>query len=98
MSNCHDLFIKFHDDEIYLKSDKKESLRTSRNALRDKIKKYFSEELDVKKPKFYGQGSYMMNTTVTPIDGEYDIDDGIYLEHLKDTDEGDWPTPSTVHS
>ncbi len=23
MSNCHDLFIKFHDDEIYLKSDKK---------------------------------------------------------------------------
>ncbi len=55
--------------------------------MRDKIKKYFSEELDVKKPKFYGQGSYMMNTTVTPIDGEYDIDDGIYLEHLKDTDE-----------
>ncbi|MFD1954103.1 CBASS cGAMP synthase [Paenibacillus thailandensis] len=98
MSNCHDLFIKFHDDEIYLKSDKKESLRKSRNALRDKIKKYFSEELDVKKPKFYGQGSYMMNTTVTPIDGEYDIDDGIYLEHLKDSDEGDWPTPSTVHS
>lgn len=26
MSNCHDLFIKFHDDEIYLKSDKKKKV------------------------------------------------------------------------
>lgn len=24
-----------------------------------------------------------MNTMVNPIEGEYDIDDGIYIEHLK---------------
>ncbi|SFM54264.1 hypothetical protein SAMN03159341_1463 [Paenibacillus sp. 1_12] len=56
------------------------------------------EELGLAEPKFYGQGFYMMNTTVTPIDGEYEIDDGIYLEHLKDTDEKDWATPVTVHN
>ncbi|MDQ0897500.1 CBASS cGAMP synthase [Paenibacillus sp. V4I7] len=97
MSNCHDLFTNFHN-EIYLDSTQKESLRTSRNEIRKKIKKYFKEELGLAEPKFYGQGSYMMNTTVTPIDGEYDVDDGIYLEHLKDMEEKDWATPATVHS
>ncbi|MFF0830671.1 cyclic GMP-AMP synthase DncV-like nucleotidyltransferase [Brevibacillus sp. NPDC003359] len=96
MSNCHDLFTTFHN-EIYLDSSKKESLRTSRNAIRNKIKKYFKDDLKVKEPKFYGQGSYMMNTTVTPIDGEYDIDDGLYLEHLTDVAEEEWPKTATVH-
>lgn len=97
MSNCHDLFTEFHE-KIYLTAEKKKSLRTSRNAIRDKIKKYFKDELGLTEPKFYGQGSYMMNTTVVPIDGEFDIDDGVYLEHLKNEDEEDWATPSTVHN
>lgn len=96
MSSCHDLFTIFHN-KIYLKPIKKASLRTSRDAIRKKVKRYFKEELELKEPKFYGQGSYMMNTTVTPIDGEYDIDDGIYLEHLTDVDEEDWPKAATVH-
>lgn len=97
MSDCHDLFTDFHK-KIYLSSDKKDSLRTSRNALRTKIKKYFKETLELTEPKFYGQGSYMMNTTIKPIDEEYDIDDGIYLQHLKGVDEEEWVTPSTVHT
>lgn len=97
MSNCNDLFTTFHG-KIYLDSEKKKSLRTSRDAIRTKIRKHFKDELGVSEPKFYGQGSYMMNTTVVPLDGEYDVDDGVYLEHLKDTDEEDWVTPATVHS
>jgi hypothetical protein len=97
MSNCHNLFTSFHE-KIYLHPDKKKSLRASRGAIRSKIKKYFKDELGLAEPKFYGQGSYMMNTMVTPIDGEYDIDDGIYLDHLNDADEEDWATPTTVHS
>ncbi|KRE48383.1 CBASS cGAMP synthase [Paenibacillus sp. Soil724D2] len=97
MANCNDLFTTFHE-KIYLSSDKKESLRTSRNAIRTKIRKYFKDELGVSEPKFYGQGSYMMNTTIVPLDGEYDVDDGVYLEHLKETDEEDWATPSEVHN
>ncbi|MEK5177816.1 cyclic GMP-AMP synthase DncV-like nucleotidyltransferase [Paenibacillus odorifer] len=97
MSNCNDLFASFHD-EIYLHSEKKESLRTSRNSIRKKIKKYFKETLGLTEPKFYGQGSYMMNTMVNPIEGEYDIDDGIYIEHLKKEDEENWDTPIKVHN
>lgn len=97
MANCHDLITTFHN-EIYLDSEKKESLRTSRNAIRTKIRNYFKNELKISEPKFYGQGSYMMNTTIIPIDGEYDIDDGIYLDHLKNEEEENWPTPSKVHS
>ena len=98
MAECHDLFIKF-DKKVTLDPEKKGDLRKSRNALRDKIKNYFSETLKVKHPSFYGQGSYMMNTSVNPLaGGEYDIDDGIYLEHMKELDEKDWKTPATVHN
>lgn len=97
MAQCNDLFLEF-DEEIKLKSGKKASLRTSRNTLRSKIKSHFKDELKIKAPKFWGQGSYMMNTTLKPIEGEYDIDDGVYLEHLVDEKEKDWPTPRTVHS
>lgn len=96
VADCQDLFMTFHG-KIHLGSEQKERLRTSRNALRDKIKKHFAEELEVSEPSFYGQGSYMMNTGVNPQDGEYDIDDGIYLNHLKDVEEEEWPTPGTVH-
>lgn len=97
MANCHDLFLNFNDN-ITLDSEKKSSLRTSRNAIRDDIKKYFDEDLNVTMPKFWGQGSYMMNTIIKPLEGEYDIDDGVYLEHLSEDNESDWPTVGTVHT
>lgn len=97
MAQCNDLFLKF-DEEIRLKPDKKQTLRTSRNAIRTKIKNYFKDTLKVSQPSFWGQGSYMMNTTIKPIDGEFDIDDGIYLIHLADKEEEDWPAASTVHN
>lgn len=97
MAKCHDLFLKFNDN-ITLDSGKKSALRTSRNAIRNDIKDYFDETLKVTKPKFWGQGSYMMKTIIKPIEGEYDIDDGVYLEHLSETDESEWPSASTVHN
>jgi hypothetical protein len=38
-----------------------------------------------------------MGTTVNLIDGEYDIDDGVYLQHLDNQDDSEWPTAATVH-
>jgi len=96
MADCHDLFEKYNS-EISLDSDKKEYLRTSRDAIRDKIRKYFKETKEVTAPKFKGQGSYMLSTTVNPLDGEYDIDDGVYLQHLE-ADDSKWPTPATMHN
>ena len=38
-----------------------------------------------------------MGTMVNPLNGEFDIDDGVYLQHLDTNDKSDWPTPETVH-
>ena len=97
MANLHKEFGTFHD-RIALTSGKKESLRKSRNAIRDRIRKHFRENIKVELPKFRGQGSYAMGTTVNPLDGEFDIDDGVYLQHLDKNDDSEWPTPETVHS
>ena len=87
---------KFHET-IALTSGKKESLRKSRDAIRERIRKYFRDTLKVLVPKFQGQGSYSMHTMINPIDGEFDIDDGVYLQHLDMYDIDQWPTPATVH-
>ena len=97
MAECNDLFLRFND-EIKLSSEKKKSLCKSRNAIGKDIQKYFDEILKVTKPKFWGQGSYMMNTIINPIDGEYDIDSGVYLMHFSGVEEEGWPATSTVHN
>jgi len=96
MADMQTEFKTFHD-QIALTSGKKASLRTARNALREKIRKYFRDVLKLNIPKFNGQGSYAMGTIVNPVNGEFDIDDGVYLQHLDTSDKRDWPTPETVH-
>jgi hypothetical protein len=95
MADCHDLFGKFHE-KVAVSSARKAQLRTSRNATRERIKRHFSEVMKVSPPTFDGQGSYSMNTLVNPIDRRYDIDDGVYLQHLG-ADRSAWPTTATVH-
>jgi len=79
MANCHKLFIEFNN-LIALSPKRKKTLRTSRNAVRERIRKYFHDKQNGFVPKFHGQGSFMMNTIIEPIDGEFDIDDGIYFK------------------
>ncbi len=97
MSDLKSEFKTFHD-RIVLTPGKKEALRKGRKAIRDRIRNYFREELKVKLPKFQGQGSFVMETTVNPLDGEFDIDDGVYLQHLDEKDDSKWPKPETVHN
>ncbi len=88
-------FKNFHG-EIDLDSKTKEQLRGSRNTLREKIKKEFKERTQ---PKFFMQGSFHMRTTIKPINGEYDLDDGIYLQNIDTSkDIKDWISTQTVHS
>jgi len=89
-------FKTFHD-VIALASGKKVLLRTARNALRDRIRRHFRDVLKLNIPKFHSQGSYAMGTIVNPLNGEFDIDDGVYLQHLDTGDKSNWPTPETVH-
>ena len=81
-------FVKF-DSEIKLNKARKENLKKSRKNIRKQIKKWFKENKpDELQPKFYGQGSFEMNTITNPIveydeDGnvirKYDLDYGIYF-------------------
>lgn len=96
MADLHSEFTTFHD-RVALTSGKKEFLRKSRDAIRERIRKYFRENLKVESPRFRGQGSYAMGTIVNPLDGEFDIDDGVYPKHLNENDDSEWPTPETVH-
>jgi len=83
MADCHNLFQRYHDT-IKLSVSKKEFLKKGKNALRNRIKNYFKNTLKVKSPKFWSQGSYALRTIVNPIDGEYDIDDGVYLQNIEE--------------
>lgn len=97
MANTHTLFQSFCSD-ITLSTSKSQSLKTSRNALRSDIKSWFSDE-EKKQPSFCWQGSYSMKTLTNPLSGgEYDLDDGIYINGYENTDTENWPAPSTVHS
>lgn len=95
MADCHDLFLEYLE-VIRLGSDKRKSLRTSRNANRDRIREHFEDKLKREIPLFHGQGSYPMHTIITPEDYDYDLDDGIYLQGLG-TDVDKWPAATTVH-
>ncbi|MCK5609050.1 hypothetical protein KAR91_44660 [Candidatus Pacearchaeota archaeon] len=96
MANCHDQFLKYHETIILSKS-KIEDLRQARNAIRDRIENDFTDNDRCPVPEFAIQGSYAMGTIINPLDGEYDIDDGVYLKHLDTDDNDNWPTPDTVH-
>ncbi len=82
MANLNYSFLKFCD-KVRLSKSKKDNLITSREANRDRIKKYFQDILKEKIPQFFQQGSFSFKTTVNPIDGDYDVDDGVYLQNLE---------------
>jgi hypothetical protein len=104
MANTHNLFRSFNST-IRLNEDKRKGLIKSRNALRDKIKKYFLDEKPNEiQPKFGGQGSFSMDTAINPIvrydDGKqllfYDLDYGIYfIGNEKPTER---KTPQSYHT
>lgn len=97
MPDLNNLFLKFND-KITLSTTKKENLKTGRNALRKKIKDNFKDN-NRKTPKFCGQGSFMMRSTVNPLaNKEYDIDDGIYLQGYSDKEQTEWPSTTSVHN
>ena len=85
MANNHEQFKAFHDS-IKATATRRNTLKKNRDALRDKIKKYFKENhSNYIQPTFFWQGSYAMHTLLNPIKdedglGAYDLDDGIYFK------------------
>lgn len=93
MADLHETFTEFNGI-IALSTTKKNELRTSRNAIRKDIETYFDNNRDKHKVKFKGQGSFAMNTTILPNNGEYDVDDGVYIFGKEE----DKPTTVTAHN
>jgi hypothetical protein len=93
MADLNETFIEFNDI-IKLSVTRKNELRKSRNAVREDIIGYFNKNRDLHKVKFKGQGSFSMNTSILPLSGEYDVDDGVYIFGK----EVDKPTTSIAHS
>lgn len=93
MANCHEIFKEFNA-AIRLSKAKKDSLRKSRNKLREKIEADFEADGTDYFPRFKGHGSFTLDTIVNPIDaGKYDLDDGVYF----DVEEKPSETPTTFH-
>lgn len=90
MADCDNLF-KDYNNTIKLDESKKKSLRKSRNALREKIRKKFEDKGYV--VKFHWQGSFAMNTIISPKDDDYDVDDGTYILQNEEPD----VTIETIH-
>ena len=88
MATLHKEYLSF-DGKIKLTESRKTSLKGSRKELKRKIRKWFKDNKPNEiQPKFKGQGSFDMNTTVNPIaeyddDGnkllDYDLDYGVYF-------------------
>lgn len=84
MANNQEQFNAFHDI-INATKARCSTLKNNRDALRNRIRKYFKEyHPDDIQPVFHCQGSYAMHTILAPIKdenglGAYDLDDGIYF-------------------
>jgi hypothetical protein len=85
MANCDTLFKKFNGkDYLEITKAKRDNLKTSRKALRKKIREYFAEQHPKYKPKFTTQGSFKMFTVIRTKDDTCDLDDGVYFKSNPD--------------
>lgn len=83
MANCNKLFLDY-ESNLTIKKKKKDSLKESKEVLRERIRKYFKENHEGYKPEFYIQGSYKMGTTIITKDDDCDLDDGVYFKREVD--------------
>lgn len=82
MANLQSVFSEYNKS-IRLSDLKRKELILVRNSLRSRIQKRRAQFADVIKPyddlEFQSQGSFVMDTIITPIHDDYDLDDGIYF-------------------
>lgn len=101
MASLQKYFNIFHDGDkkqyvgIRLgRFDEEDTLRDKRRIVRERLLNKLPEvfekhEEDNLVPTFRDQGSYDMNTGVKPLEGDFDIDQGVYF----DTSTDDYPDP-----
>ncbi len=78
MADCSKLFGEFVS-EISISTPKSDRMKKSKEALREKVRKYFKDNHSDYEPKFYIQGSYKMKSAIRTKDDICDLDDGVYF-------------------
>lgn len=78
MANCYDLFQVYYE-EICIGKIKKDRMISSKNSLRDRIRKWFKDNHPEYEPKFFIQGSHKMKSGIRTKEDICDLDDGIYF-------------------
>lgn len=97
MAQIQKQFDKFNSAIMLRRFGENETLREKRDIVRNRLKEQLPqvfEQHDDECPSFYfrDQGSYEMGTGIKPLDGDYDIDQGLYLE----VGTSAYPDPVTV--
>jgi hypothetical protein len=83
MANSHILFVEFNN-ELKITKSKNDSLMSSKNNLRKKIRDYFAKNHPSYVPRFYIQGSYKLKSLIRTKDDTCDLDDGVYFDENPD--------------
>lgn len=82
MADSNELFKAFNGI-IKLSDSNRNILRGVRDSLRQKMWKRFAtiplDQIGTNKIDFQTQGSYVMDTIITPYDDDFDLDDGVYF-------------------
>ncbi len=84
MADCHQSFLDYLD-ALSLSDTQESKLRTSRDALLDRITNQFKAD-GRNIPEYESQGSYAINTQNRPISDDFDLDHGVYLVHWDDNE------------
>jgi len=94
MADCSKEFLDF-DKRISLNKTERKLLRKARKAITNKIVTCFKQNPNCPDVEFKPQGSFSMGTIIKPLNGEYDIDIGVYLKGYSNW-QRDWPKPEIV--
>jgi hypothetical protein len=83
MANSHHLFLQYNA-AIKLSDDKRQLLISVRNSLRKRMEANYLlisvEERKSLEMIFQTQGSFIMDTIITPLSDDFDLDDGVYFK------------------
>lgn len=98
MANLYNVFSEYNRI-IKLSDSKRKELILVRDNLRARIQLRHQEFSGIVKTyhdlEFQSQGSYVMDTIITPVHNDYDLDDGIYFIGTLSTDRR--PNPEVFH-
>lgn len=78
MANLNTLFSNFNR-ELSITETKETRMISSKNNLRNCIRKYFKNTHPAYYPSFYIQGSYKLRTIIRTKEDKCDLDDGVYF-------------------